>query len=112
MKIDFKKIMLIAAICGPMVVSAYDVKQIDSSKLRISTEKIPRIAHIVCPKGWRQVFNISGQRNKWSENAPVVTCKPIRPVMECPEGTHFYVKGNESEDGYRNGEIGCHTSVW
>jgi len=110
MKIDLKKIILVAAICSPILASAYDVKQVNSSMLHVRSSKIPKL-HIVCPKGWKQVFNVSAQPKKWSENSPVVTCKPIKPVMECPQGTYFYIKGNENVDGYNNGEIGCHTPV-
>ncbi len=31
--------------------------------------------------------------------------------MNCPRGTVFYVKGNETEQGYNTGAIGCHTPI-
>jgi len=81
-------------------------------KPMIDSNKITRLVTVQCPGGWTKSFDISGTRSKWSENAPVVTCKPNPGLIKCPEGTYFYVKGNEHQDGYKNGEIGCHTPVW
>ncbi|MEA1953946.1 MAG: hypothetical protein U9O24_06105 [Campylobacterota bacterium] len=113
MKNKFGKMVLIVVLSVPFVLSAVDTVKVNSATIQ-HVNKIPtRIAKISCPSGWSKVLDISGIKSKWSENSPVVTCKPRRgQVIKCPEGTFFYVKGNENSDGYNNGEIGCHTPVW
>jgi len=110
MKRKFSKIIAIATICIPMVLSAAEMVKVHSAA---QLSRVPmKVSKISCPSGWSKVLDISSVKSKWSENSPVVTCKPNRgQVMNCPEGTYFYVKGNENQDGYNNGAIGCHTPV-
>lgn len=110
MKKKFAKMVVIATICIPLVLSAAERVKVDRDT---QVSRVPtKVSKISCPNGWSKVLDISSNKSKWSENSPVVTCKPNRgQVMNCPEGTYFYVKGNEFQDGYNNGVIGCHTPV-
>jgi len=113
MKNKSKKIALLITLFVAVVSSAIESNKLKpNTKINITREDIINMQTDICPKGWNKVFDISHIRNKWSENAPVVTCKPKETIMNCPEGTYFYIKGNENVDGYKNGEIGCHTPVW
>ena len=108
---QYKSSMMVLLVSVPMMLSA---SGFDHSQFHKDTSNIPHPQKFFsCPKGWKMVYNIAYQRNKWHETSPIITCKPIKPLMECPEGTYFYVKGlGYGSSGYRYGEIGCATTVW
>jgi len=115
------KNIVVASICVPLFLAAADranvmemstVRAMDSATIVKASRVASAVVNIACPAGWTKAFDISNSKDKWGENRPVVTCKPNRgQVINCPKGTFFYVKGNENLDGYKNGEIGCHTPV-
>ncbi len=115
MKLLTKSIVVVVTMCTPLLLSAADramQMQIPTVRTMDTSRAMRATVNVVCPSGWSKVFDIANSKNKWGENRPVVTCKPNSgQVMNCPKGTFFYVKGNESLNGYNNGEIGCHTPV-
>lgn len=110
MKKKISTVIAVAAISLPMIINAAEMVKVNNAT---QLKRIPvKVSKVSCPSGWSKVLDISATKSKWSENSPVVTCKPNSgQVMDCPSGTYFYVKGNEFQDGYSNGAIGCHTPV-
>lgn len=110
-----KSLICLGVLVGfmPLTVTASNMAEIKHPSVNKFEKMKGKFKSLNCPSGWAKVFDISGIKNKWSENSPVLTCKPNQgAVINCPDGTFFYVKGNENQDGYRTGEIGCHTPVW
>nr|WP_320009609.1 hypothetical protein [uncultured Desulfobulbus sp.] len=109
-----KKIFYAVLLIAMSTSGAWADNSLLSTKMKptIDTNKLTRLVTVQCPAGWTKTLDKSEVKSSWSENAPVVTCKPNPGLIRCPEGTYFYVKGNENQDGYKNGEIGCHTPVW
>ena len=105
-------LLLGTALCLPQFVSAEDVKRMAKPVYRNYAEilKVPVLKATRCPSGWNTVKDITNDKSKWRETTPVLTCKLARPLINCPQGTYFYITGNVNITN--SGEIGCRTSLW
>ena len=108
-----RNLLIGAILCLPQFVSADDAIKLDRPVYRNYAEilqGVPVQRIYSCPAGWNKVKDITNDKSKWREASPVLTCRPVRPVINCPPGTYFYITGNVNLTN--NGEIGCRTPVW
>ena len=115
-EILMKKAILftMAFICIPALLSAEEATIKAPSTMaptQLDASKIRQVVRTSCPQGWVKTYDITNNKSQWSENSPVLICKPSPSLINCPEGTFFYIGGNENAAGSA-GEIGCRTPVW
>jgi len=108
-------VMLVTAIWFmPSFVTAEDVmKRMDRTSrqaIQIDPNVLQRLVQYQCPQGWNKTYDITFNKSKWSENSPVLICKPSPSLIKCPVGTFFYIGGNANAKA--SGEIGCRTPIW
>lgn len=103
-------------LCVPVFISADDAMRFNRAAPAVAATKafqaqeLKRYVHYQCPAGWSKVLDITNNKSKWSENSPVLICKPNASIINCPQGTYFYIGGNPNMTA--TGEIGCKTTVW
>ena len=110
------KLMFAAIVLTPAFLSASEMMGVGrpattAAPVQMNPQQLQRYVSYQCPNGWNKTLDITNNKSSWSENSPVLTCKPSPSLINCPEGTFFYMSGNPNVAGSA-GELGCRTPVW
>ena len=75
MKKQFSKLVVVATICIPLVLSAAESVKADRGNIQEGrvVQKVPtKVSNSPCPSGWTKVLDIPSGKSGWKQNIPVV----------------------------------------